>query len=70
MEKKATHIPDPELILESTTGDFMTIGVQQSFDFPTVYARQKQLAEQQTELSTKAKEQGQNSLSRMATRHS
>jgi len=54
MEKKATHIPDPELILESTTGDFMTIGVQQSFDFPTVYARQKQLAEQQTELSTKA----------------
>lgn len=54
MEKKATHIPDPELILESTTGDFMTIGVQQSFDFPTVYARQKQLAEQQTILSTKA----------------
>ncbi|MDZ4747130.1 MAG: TolC family protein [Saprospiraceae bacterium] len=54
MEKKATHIPDPELILESTTGDFMTIGVQQSFDFPTVYARQKQLAEQQTILSEKA----------------
>ncbi len=54
MERKATHIPDPELILESTTGDFMTIGVQQSFDFPTVYARQKQLAELQTELSTKA----------------
>ncbi|MBK8831146.1 MAG: TolC family protein [Saprospiraceae bacterium] len=54
MEKKATHIPDPELILESTTGDFMTIGVQQSFDFPTVYARQKQLAEQQTILSTQA----------------
>lgn len=54
MERKATHIPDPELILESTTGDFMTIGVQQSFDFPTVYARQKQLAEQQTILSEKA----------------
>lgn len=54
MERKATHIPDPELILESTTGDFMTIGVQQSFDFPTVYARQKQLAEQQTILSGKA----------------
>ena len=54
MERKATHIPDPELILESTTGDFMTIGVQQSFDFPTVYARQKQLAQQQTILSAKA----------------
>ncbi len=54
MERKATHIPDPELILESTTGDFMTIGVQQSFDFPTVYARQKQLAQQQTILSEKA----------------
>lgn len=54
MERKATHIPDPELMLESTTGDFMTIGVQQSFDFPTVYARQRQLAEQQTILSEKA----------------
>lgn len=54
MERKATHIPDPELILESTTGDFMTIGVQQSFDFPTVYARQKQLAKEQTILSTQA----------------
>jgi len=54
LEKKATHIPDPELILESTTGDFMTIGVQQSFEFPTVYARQKQLAKEQTILSTKA----------------
>ena len=54
LERKATHIPDPELILESTTGDFMTIGVQQSFDFPTVYARQKQLAQQQTILSAKA----------------
>jgi outer membrane protein, heavy metal efflux system len=53
MERKATHIPDPELILESTTGDFMTIGVQQSFDFPTVYTRQKQLAEQQTILAEK-----------------
>lgn len=54
MERKATHIPDPELIVESTTGDFMTIGVQQSFDFPTVYARQRQLAEQQTILSEKS----------------
>jgi len=55
MEKKATHIPDPELILESPTGDFMTPGVQQSFEFPTVYIKQKQLATQQTVLSEKSK---------------
>jgi cobalt-zinc-cadmium efflux system outer membrane protein len=55
MEKKATHIPDPELILESPTGDFMTPGIQQSFEFPTVYIKQKQLAVQQTALSEKSK---------------
>lgn len=55
MEKVATHIPDPELILESPTGDFMAVGVQQTFDFPTVYVRQKQLAEQQSLLSEKSK---------------
>ncbi len=55
MEKKATHIPDPELILESPTGEFMTPGVQQSFEFPTVYIKQKQLAAQQTALSEKSK---------------
>ncbi|HEY3387194.1 MAG TPA: TolC family protein [Saprospiraceae bacterium] len=55
MEKAATHIPEPELILESPTGEFMALGIQQSFDFPTVYIRQKQLAEQQSLLSEKSK---------------
>lgn len=55
MEKKATHLPDPELILESPTGDFMVLGVQQSFEFPTVYTSQKKLAVQQSILSEKSK---------------
>jgi len=55
MQKTATHIPDPELILESPTGEFMALGVQQSFEFPTVYVKQKKLAAQQSLLSEKSK---------------
>ena len=55
IEKTGGFIPDPELILESPTGKFMTLGVQQSFAFPTVYAKRKQLARQQTVLSEKAR---------------
>ncbi len=55
LEKTGGFIPDPELILESPTGNFMTLGVQQSFAFPTVYAKQKQLGQQQTILSEKAR---------------
>ncbi len=55
MEKTGGFLPDPELILESPTGKFMALGIQQSFAFPTVYAKQKQLAREQTALSEKAR---------------
>ncbi|MCC6461609.1 MAG: TolC family protein [Saprospiraceae bacterium] len=44
----ATALPDPVLNLESPTGNFYTLGLTQSFDFPAVYRRQKAL--QQTQL--------------------
>lgn len=55
MEKTAGFVPDPFLVLESPTGDRFALGVQQSFQFPTVYAKQKQLARQQTTLAIKDK---------------
>ncbi len=53
-EKSAGNIPDPEFLIESPTGNFMTLGVQQTIEFPTVYSRRKQLARQQSILSEKA----------------
>lgn len=50
-EKSALNIPNPELNAESPTGDFYTLGVSQAFEFPTVYARQKQVAKAATQLS-------------------
>lgn len=47
------NLANPDITLESPTGDFMTVGVLQSFEFPTVYVRQGQLAKQQTVLAEK-----------------
>ncbi len=54
LEKAAWNLPDPQFVLESPTGDFMTFGLEQSFEFPTVYVRQKQMAREQTRLSEKS----------------
>jgi outer membrane protein, heavy metal efflux system len=42
---------NPELLIESPTGEFMTLGISQTFDFPTVYTSQGKLARQQVKLS-------------------
>ncbi len=49
------NLDNPDITLESPTGEFMTVGVMQSFKFPTVYIRQGQLAKQQTVLAEHAK---------------
>ena len=54
LQKAAVNLPNPDIMAESPTGDFMAVGVLQSFSFPTVYGKQVQLARQQTELSKKA----------------
>ncbi|REK51514.1 MAG: TolC family protein [Bacteroidetes bacterium] len=49
------NLANPDITLESPTGEFMTVGVLQSFEFPTVYLKQGQLAKQQTVLAEKGK---------------
>ncbi|NUN99455.1 MAG: TolC family protein [Saprospiraceae bacterium] len=50
-EKTAINLPNPEVNVESPTGLFYAVGVLQSFEFPTVYARQKQVAKAETALA-------------------
>jgi outer membrane protein TolC len=50
-EKTALNLPNPDLITESPTGEFYAIGVSQSFEFPTVYKHQKQVAKAETALA-------------------
>lgn len=49
------NLDNPDITLESPTGEFMTVGVLQSFEFPTVYVKQGQLAKQQTVLAERGK---------------
>lgn len=51
LQKTAFNLSNPEIMMESPTGEFQTVGVLQSFNFPTVYAKQHQLLKQQTVLS-------------------
>jgi len=54
LQKAAVDIPNPEVTLESPSGQFMTVGVLQSFSFPGVYIKQKNLSRQTTDLSNTA----------------
>lgn len=49
------NLANPDITVESPTGEFMTVGVLQSFEFPSVYVKQGQLARQQTVLAEKGK---------------
>ncbi len=51
LQKSSVNLDNPEVLAESPTGDFYTIGVQQSFDFPGTYIRQHQYQEEQTKLA-------------------
>ncbi len=51
LQKAAINLPNPEVIAESPTGNFYTVGVLQSLDFPSVYAKQFQLQKQQMTLA-------------------
>jgi cobalt-zinc-cadmium efflux system outer membrane protein len=51
LQKSSVNIPNPEFMFESTTGEYQTLGVLQSLDFPTVYAKQHSINKQRTELS-------------------
>jgi len=66
-EKTARRLANPELNIESPTGNFYAVGVSQNFDFPTVYRRQKQVARAETSLAEAAKKMDENEL-RLAVR--
>lgn len=55
MQGTSFNLANPDITLESPTGEFMTVGVLQSFEFPSVYVKQGQLAKQQTFLADKGK---------------
>jgi len=61
-EKSALNLPNPEVNAESPTGQFYAVGVLQSFEFPTVYARQKQVAKAETALAQAGRLMNENDL--------
>lgn len=61
-EKTALKLPNPEINAESPTGEFYAVGVLQSFEFPTVYARQKQVAQAETALAQSGQRVSENDL--------
>lgn len=61
-EKAALNLPNPEVNIESPTGEFYAVGVLQSFDFPTVYARQRQVAKAETALAQVSQRLSENDL--------
>jgi len=61
-EKAALNLPNPEINAESPTGEFYALGVLQSFEFPTVYARQKQVARAETDLARAGQRMSENDL--------
>jgi cobalt-zinc-cadmium efflux system outer membrane protein len=61
-EKTALNLPNPEVNVESPTGEFYAVGVLQSFEFPTVYTRQKQVAKAETALAQAGQRVSENDL--------
>lgn len=61
-EKTALNLPNPEVNAESPTGEFYAVGVLQSFEFPTVYSRQKQVAKAETALAQVGLRMSENDL--------
>lgn len=61
-EKSALNLPNPEVNAESPTGQFYAVGVLQSFEFPTVYTRQKQVAKAETALARVGQQVNENDL--------
>jgi len=55
LEGTSLNIPNPSVLVESPTGEFMTVGMVQSFEFPTVYHKQHQLSKEKTLLAGKNK---------------
>ncbi len=53
--KSTFNLPNPEVFIESPTGNFYTGSITQSIEFPTVYGKQYQLQKQKIVLAEKEK---------------
>ena len=62
LQKTGYNFDNPEIMMESPTGEFQTIGVMQSIAFPTVYIKQHQLLKQQTLLAKTSQKVTENDI--------
>jgi len=53
--KSSINLPNPDVFIESPTGNFYTGSITQSIEFPTVYSKQYQLQKQRIVLAEKEK---------------
>lgn len=67
-ERATRNLENPEINAESPTGEFYTVGVLQSFDFPTVYKSRKKVAQAETQLAAAGQKLTENEL-RFAVRN-
>ena len=56
------NLPNPEVFIESPTGNFYTPSITQSFEFPTVYSKQYQLQKQKITFSEIEKKVAENDI--------
>ena len=56
------NLPNPEVFVESPTGNFYTASITQSIEFPSVYNKQYQLQKQKIVFSEKEKTVGENEI--------
>ena len=56
------NIPNPEVFVESPTGNFYTTSITQSFEFPSVYGKQYRLQKQRIAFSEIEKSVGENDI--------
>ncbi len=54
--KGSFNLPNPEVFVESPTGNFYTVSITQTSEFPTVYKRQHQLQKEKIVLAEKEKD--------------
>ena len=60
--KSSYNLPNPEVFIESPTGNFYTGSITQSTEFPTVYPKQYQLQKQRIGLAEKEKSLTENEV--------
>jgi outer membrane protein, heavy metal efflux system len=66
LRRASFSLINPGLIVENPTGNFYTVGAQQTFEFPTVYGRQAHLSQAQAALAEQSRDIGHNVVRRDA----